>query len=295
MSTLSPHLPPPRPPAWAVPLAAVEIDAVSAVFAAGAALATLDPLVRAEAPFAGAWRQRLALKAAGASAQGRAGEEAALRDALALTRAGGDPGPAGRAYDAWRALARDGPLRLPEIAAGFGAAPADLPALTSAFEAALRANAVAPLAAASAARAFFAAAPRAPALAFAVADAVLAARLGWRTPTPLLALEIGRARPDHPAWSALCAAAYARAAARACDLHAELARAAARLAEVAPKLRAKGAAGALAALLDADAVSAAMEIKGLSERGLRRLLDRLVALGAARELTGRPTFRLYGL
>jgi Fic family protein len=83
-----------------------------------------------------------------------------------------------------------------------------------------------------------------------------------------------------------------RAAAEACQLHGELAQAAQRLEAVAPKLRAKGA---LAALLGDDAVSGAAEIAGLSDRGLRRLFDRLVELGALRELTGRPTFRLYGL
>ena len=35
--------------------------------------------------------------------------------------------------------------------------------------------------------------------------------------------------------------------------------------------------------------------RAISERGARRLFDRLVALGAIRELTGRATFRLYGL
>ena len=65
--------------------------------------------------------------------------------------------------------------------------------------------------------------------------------------------------------------------------------------EAAPKLRAKGAGAALQALLDEDCVSASTRVPGLSDRGARRLFDRLAALGAVRELTGRDSFRLYGL
>ena len=289
-----------RPPRWATTLVAAsapEANGLGAAFAAGAALAALDVVVRREAAFAGAWRRRLALQAAaaGLAAGGRSADEASLRDALALTRPGGDPGPAGRAYAAWRALAEAGEKRLDDIAAGLGAPASDLASVAAALGAHARSTAPAPLAAAAAAAAVAAASPRVPALAFAVADLVLAARLGWRLPAPLLVLGAPRARPGEAAWTAACCAAYARAATRACDLHAELEPAAARLEAASPKLRAKAAGAALAALLDDDAVAGAAKIPGMSDRALRRLFERLVDLGAARELTGRPTFRLYGL
>jgi hypothetical protein len=91
------------------------------------------------------------------------------------------------------------------------------------------------------------------------------------------------------------ALAYARAALSALDLTQDLARRAARLFDAAPKLRAEGKGRALKALLADDAVSAAAPILALSDRARRRLFERLVSLSAARELTGRKTFRLYGL
>jgi hypothetical protein len=110
----------PRPPAWALAAARADEPRIEvAAFAAGAALAALDALVRDDAPFAGAWRARLALRSAAASlaSLGRPEREAELRDARALTRAGGDPGPAGRVYAAWRGLSR---ARLGDLAAALG-------------------------------------------------------------------------------------------------------------------------------------------------------------------------------
>jgi hypothetical protein len=105
-------------PGWTrldAPVTGTDADpgAVSgAAFQAGAALALLDGRVRAGVPFAGAWRRRLALKAAAASARiARRGEdEATLRDAFLLRHGGDDPGPAGRLLVAWRGLDRSAPL-----------------------------------------------------------------------------------------------------------------------------------------------------------------------------------------
>ena len=237
-------------------------------------------------------------------------DEAALRDAVALARPGQELGPAGRVYSAFRTLAGPGdPLR----PARLSAVAADLQAPFNSGNAAEIAAALretggrgrpAPIAAAAAAEAVIALRADAEPLAIFCADAALARSLGWPTPLPLLASELflrratgegRRPRPGEADWGKLVALAYARAALAALDLAQDLSRRAARLADAAPKLRAKGKAGAIEALLADDALSAATPIAGLSDRARRRLFERLVALGAARELTGRATFRLYGL
>lgn len=68
-----------------------------------------------------------------------------------------------------------------------------------------------------------------------------------------------------------------------------------RLIAIAPKLRAKGADLVVERLLSDDAVVSSQPVAGMTDRGLRRLFDRLVDRGAVRELSGRRTFRIYGL
>ena len=79
----------------------------------------------------------------------------------------------------------------------------------------------------------------------------------------------------------------------------DLTRRAAHLRAVIPKLRAKGAVGAVALFLSTDALSPAIALTdpsvGMSDRAARRFCDRLVDLGVVRELTGRDTFRMYGV
>jgi hypothetical protein len=141
-------------------------------------------------------------------------------------------------------------------------------------------------------------------LALWLADAVLAARLKWPLPLPLIADALlhrslrrhgRRPHPGEESWAASCCAAYAIAATQACDLFAELERGSQKLLAVERRLRAKGARAVVEKLHDEDAVLPSGRIAHMSDRGLRRLFDRLVALGAVRELTGRSTFRLYGL
>jgi hypothetical protein len=101
--------------------------------------------------------------------------------------------------------------------------------------------------------------------------------------------------PGDADWTLTCCLAYGRAAVEACDLFAALGRSSQQLLAVAPRLRAKGADAVIKTLLDEDAVRPSARRGVMSDRGLRRLFDRLVALGGVRELTGRSTFRLYGL
>ena len=66
-----------------------------------------------------------------------------------------------------------------------------------------------------------------------------------------------------------------------------------RVSAIAPKLRAKGAKDAVQIFLTQDAV--APSALPMPDRAARRFCDRLVSLGVVRELTGRDSFRLYGI
>jgi len=303
-----PEPPPAFPPIPRWVRSSISAEAADdARFYAGAVLQGLDPIARSEHAVGTLWRQRLALSCAAALArlQGRGEDEAAIRDHVHLARPGDDPGPAGRLFQAWRELARPGALRS-EAAAARLAPLLDLDSevATSAVSEALSAGAGqgSPIAAAAeAARASLCSAPRSRALALWIADAALARRLGWPAPVPLLASQIKRsdlreaAEPEsRVAWVETCHRAYARAGASAIELHADLVRRADKLIAVAPKLRAKDADRTLGRLLSEDAQPAAAG-KAASDRSGRRLFERLVQLEAVRELTGRSTFRLYGL
>ncbi|MER9674531.1 DUF1403 family protein [Mesorhizobium sp. M0208] len=297
-----------------------------AAIAAGAAIGALDAVVRRQERWAGVWRQRLALSAAAVTARqtGRVEDEAALRDAVLFARPGDilsgstTLGPAGLWLVAWRRLAgrpAEGLLTKKTLAAvldefghahdeevvsslvdefrQLGASAGTVEMLTGAVAAALRHGFGSGVGAW-------------------LADALLAQRLGWVHAVPLLGAEqvfgTGAARPRRAA-SGIAAsepdsgrakgllAAQARAALRAIDLSVELERRADRLLAIAPKLRAKGADAIVQQLLSDDALVASRGDKkaAMSDRGLRRLFDRLVDLGAVRELSGRLTFRIYGL
>jgi Protein of unknown function (DUF1403) len=294
-------------PGWAGTVASA--DLAEAAFTAGAALAALSTRVHADASWSGVWRRRLALKAAAASAKNarRGEDEPLLRDSVVLCPSGGDPGPAGRLLQAWRALERSDPLAEESVLslAKILSLPID-DALQAALAAAREFAASgrgAVFAAAETAKTVLAQRPDA-LLGFWLADAVLARRLGWPLPVPLIASALlhpslrsagRRPHPTDPDWPAKCCVAYALAAASACDLHADLGRRADKLLATVPQLRAKGAKAMVEALLADDAVAPAGRVGGMSDRARRRLFDRLVALGAVRELTGRATFRLYGL
>jgi Protein of unknown function (DUF1403) len=298
---------PPIAPRLAPPARRVSSNG-EAAFLAGIALNRLDQIVRADPPWLGAWRQRLALKNAAAAVRrmGLKEDEAQLRDAWNLRSAGGDPGPAGRVYGAWRSLASRPPTirekDLKTIAAWLGAAWSDaLADIPSRLE---RSDRAAPFAAASIIAATVAARPDAELFAWRLGDLALARQMRWPVAVPLLMGEFhseifrtgrGRIQPGGEDFERAICLALVNAATEACRLAEAIARRAARLQAVAPKLRAKGAGEALKLLLDDDAVAGSLTTPNLSRFASRRLFERLSTLDAVRELTGRATFRLYGL
>ena len=279
----------PRMPAWVTAARAEALEDVA--FLSGAALSHLHLVLgRTDVPQA-LLRDRLALRAAEACVthQGRPERAGELRDAVHLLRAGDLPGPAGETYLAWwRAVER--PVSIKALGRALSAFEPDRIASW------LDAGQGSPVTrAAMVLEAVLREVPRADVAGLILADAALAQALGWEHLVPLLASGLKRAdlRKQGDDLRLACHRALISSAVEAVRLAADLARRAAHLKAIAPKLRAKGAGDAVEMFLTRDAVPPAA--LPLPDRAARRLCDRLVDLGAARELTGRDTFRLYGV
>lgn len=281
----------PRMPSWVTSARPETPEDVA--FLSGAALSHLHLVVsRAGVPQT-LLRARLALRAAEVcmTYQGRPERVSELRDVVAFLQPGDSPGPAGEIYLAWcGAVAR--PVAVKALDRALPNVDAHLIATW------LGAGQGAPVPrAASVLQAVFEDRPRDLCTALILADAALAQALGWRHALPLLALALQWADLRKPSdeLRLACHRAILAAAAVAAREATDLARRAARLKEVAPKLRARGSDEAVALFLNRDAVAPTALTSLRSDRAARRFCDRLVELGAVRELTGRDTFRLYGI
>ena len=279
----------PRMPSWVISARSETSEDVA--FLSGAALNHLHIVLKREQVPHALLRDRLALRAAEACVafSGRPEREGELRDAVHLLRPGDLPGPAGETYLAWRRA-----VERPVSIKALGRA---LPAFeTGQIATWLDAGKGAPVTrAALALEAVLCEAPRADVAGLILADAAFAQALGWDHVVPLLAAGLKRAdlRKHGDDLRLACYLALISSAIEAVRQAAELACRAAHLNAVAPKLRAKGADEAVEMFLSRDAV--APPALPLPDRAARRLCDRLVGLGAVRELTGRDTFRLYGV
>lgn len=245
-------------------------------FRSGAALAHLSSILQGQTIPLAVLRERLALNAAEAAVirSGRPERAADLRDAVHLLRPSEQPGPAGAVLVAWQAAVAQRVTKK-KVVSGT------------------------PIAAAAVAlEAVRAAAPRDDVGALIAADQVLSSALGFSHTLPLLGPGLDRAalRIEGEELHRACHRAVVSSVEEALRLARALARRAAQLRALAPKLRAKGSARALEMFLTRDALAPSLALTPfMSDRAARRLCDRLVDLGAVRELTGRETFRLYGL
>ena len=309
METLPPALVVPR---WAQPSSPVENES-DAAFMAGSALNSLDNLVRSNPVWAGLWRDRLALKCAVSAVRlaGRNEDEAALRDSVLFCAPGDDPGPAGNIYLGYRALAGRAKVidedLLHGLAARFELRRDDsLATITGLMGDILQSGRTAPFVAAEIVEKIMDARPDAELLAWWLADWATARMLRWERPVPLLMAERfgsawrtlggkGRVRPGETGFARALCLALVQGAAEALRQAGEIERRAARLLEAAPKIRTKGGEPVIHALLDMDAVSGSAPGVKLSRWASRRLFERLESMGAVRELSGRDTFRIYGV
>ncbi len=292
-----------RLPAWAT--AAPAQTPEHRAFLAGAILARLDPFPRA-IPLA----SRLALRAAVATAhlQSRSTGPGDLRDAWHFALPGALRGPDGELLAFWRRAARLRGEDAPMLARLVG------PTLAPQIEGWRRigratAQARGPLAGWSAVLGtVLETHPRAEPVACLLADLALAQAMNWPISPPLSAQALSKVRPrtlraNQPGAEGALQTALLEVLMDTIGQAHDLAERAAALQAMAPKLRAKTATAALAVFLSEESVAPATmlapRIQGttiaMTDRAARRFCDRLVELGVVYELTGRTSFRLYGL
>lgn len=147
--------------------------------------------------------------------------------------------------------------------------------------------------------------PHEEAVAFLMADITLSKRLGWTHPFPFFAHTLKKKQLQNNADERLidCHLAIAKIGQKIIRSAHDFARRSEKINAIVPKLRAKGSDQAVELFLSELAVAPSgmlyPKIKGsnvtMTQRSAQRLCDRLVDLGVVRELTGRPTFRLYGV
>ncbi|MEP5732419.1 MAG: DUF1403 family protein [Sulfitobacter sp.] len=293
----------PRMPPWVTSARVETLEDVA--FLSGAALATLHLVVGCDDVPHALLRNRLSLTASEASMVmlGRPERTGDIRDAVHLLRPGDQPGPAGAIYLQWQqATAR--PISV-------GTFQRALPSVTAEQIATWldmgRGGPV--MRAATVLEAVLTAHPREEVMSLILADAVLAQSLEWTHVLPLLAtgLKSRDLRKRGTDLELACHKALVSSIGATLPIASDLTRRVAHLRAVIPKLRAKGAADAVALFLTKDALSPTIALTdptagvgrtgrtSMSDRAARRLCDRLVDLGVVRELTGRDTFRLYGV
>ncbi|MFG5382789.1 DUF1403 family protein [Yoonia sp. R2-816] len=303
----------PTLPGWVTTARSETVETVA--FRSGAVLTVLEQLVSdtAHGVPVKLLANRLALKAATATSklEGRMALEADIRDAYHLTPVGEARGPDGdllaywREAAGWRLNGSDwhrglegivGPSFEDDVAGWIEAG----------AECVLTHGPIAGCV--SVMRMVLGVDDRAERTASLLSDVVLARMLNWKAVLPVTAQRLTKGTLRDLAANRQGAELAVQA--RILDSIEETIRVARDLAQrgsalqaIAPKLRAKGSEAAVTLFLSEDAVAPSTMlspmIQGTSipmtDRATRRFCDRLVELGVARELTGRSTFRLYGI
>lgn len=314
-NTADTQLPKPILPAWIMNSPTPE-TMENAGFASGSALALLHVALNDHSISVPTelLRNRLALRAAVRclKIEGRSDDEAQVRDAFLLTKPGDIMGPGGDMLALW-CKAYSISLRNNTGVGGWqdrliGLLPEHVQKQASDLLDAINEADISGSPVARAARALslvLSNFPREEAIGLLFVDVVLARALGWSHPVPLIALYMkrGQLNSNQDELLLACHSAIAGSAQDATRLVHDLSRRAGCLRAIAPKLRAKGSDEAVQLFLTQDAVLPSSmlspKIQGtnvkMTDRAARRFCDRLVELGVVREMTGRSTFRLYGI